>query len=45
VLTRFDAETAVMWGAGQGQMVYSEYFGTYIYVHLSELAPSLVFPC
>jgi hypothetical protein len=36
VLARCDKETAVMWGAGQGQMVFSEYFGTYIYVHLSE---------
>lgn len=37
VLTTFNAETAVMWGVGQGQIVYSEYFGTYIYVHLGEL--------
>ena len=36
VLDRFDAETAVMWGVGQGQIVYSEYFGQYIYVHLSK---------
>lgn len=36
VLTRFDPETAVMWGAGQGQMVYSEYFRTYVYIHLSK---------
>lgn len=28
-------ETAVMWGVGQGQIVYSNYFNCYIYVHLS----------
>lgn len=39
VLDRFDAETAVMWGVGQGQIVYSEYFGKYIYVHLSKHSP------
>jgi hypothetical protein len=38
-LDRFDAETAVMWGVGQGQIVYSEYFGQYIYVHLSKQSP------
>ncbi|GFP55887.1 hypothetical protein TASIC1_0006005700 [Trichoderma asperellum] len=35
VLTEHNAETAVMWGAGQGQVVYSEYFKCYIYVHLN----------
>ncbi|CAM1508834.1 Fc.00g025730.m01.CDS01 [Cosmosporella sp. VM-42] len=34
VLTKFNCETAVMWGAGQGQIVYNQYFKTYIYVHL-----------
>lgn len=34
ILTTFNSETAVMWGAGQGQIVYNEYFETYIYVHL-----------
>ena len=36
VLSEFTPETAVMWGAGQGQIVYSEYFSCYIYVHLGE---------
>ena len=33
-LTTFNTETAVMWGAGQGQVVYSPYYQCYIYVHL-----------
>jgi hypothetical protein len=36
ILTEHNSETAVMWGAGQGQVVYSEYFKCYIYVHLSK---------
>lgn len=40
VLTRFDCESAVLWGAGQGQIVYNEHFQAYIYVHMSEY-PSL----
>jgi hypothetical protein len=36
VLSEHNAETAVMWGVGQGQMVYSEWFKCYIYVHLSK---------
>lgn len=45
VLDRFDTETAVMWGAGQGQIVYSEHFGQYMYVHMSKFysQPCLVF--
>lgn len=39
ILTRFDAETAVLWGTGQGQIVYSEHFQAYMFVHLSELLP------
>lgn len=34
VLTRCDCETAVMWGVGQGQIVWNDYYKTYIYVHL-----------
>ncbi|KAM5349678.1 hypothetical protein ACJ41O_006183 [Fusarium nematophilum] len=34
VLNVFNCETAVMWGVGQGQIVYNQYFQTYIYVHL-----------
>lgn len=34
VLTEYNCETAVMWGVGQGQIVYNEHFGAYIYVHL-----------
>lgn len=41
-LTSCNAETAVMWGAGQGQIVYNEYFQTYLYVHLA-LGMSKVF--
>ncbi|KAI5456902.1 hypothetical protein BGZ63DRAFT_365760 [Mariannaea sp. PMI_226] len=33
-LTEFTPETAVMWGVGQGQIVYNRYLKTYIYVHL-----------
>ncbi|KAF4122058.1 hypothetical protein GMORB2_7651 [Geosmithia morbida] len=39
VLTKFDPTTAVMWGCGQGQMVWSRYFEQYIYVHMN--GPSL----
>ncbi|KAK4170994.1 hypothetical protein QBC36DRAFT_295779 [Triangularia setosa] len=34
VLDRFDTETAVMWGSGQGQVHWSEYWGCYLLVHL-----------
>lgn len=34
-LTSFTPETAVMWGVGQGQIVYSNYFKTYLYVHVT----------
>ncbi|UNI21203.1 hypothetical protein JDV02_007213 [Purpureocillium takamizusanense] len=33
-LTSFTPETACMWGAGQGQIVFSNYFKTYMYVHV-----------
>lgn len=33
-LTEFNCETAVMWGAGQGQIVYNKHFETYFYVGL-----------
>ncbi|KAL3584631.1 hypothetical protein FPOAC2_14411 [Fusarium poae] len=33
-LTECNCETAVMWGVGQGQIVYNKYFETYFYVHL-----------
>lgn len=36
VLSTFTAETAVMWGVGQGQLLYSNHFGYYIYIHLSK---------
>jgi hypothetical protein len=35
-LTTFSAETAVFWGTGQGQIVWSAYYNCYIFVHLSE---------
>ncbi|KAF4975767.1 hypothetical protein FZEAL_7483 [Fusarium zealandicum] len=34
MLTDFNCETAIMWGVGQGQIVYNEHFGAYIYVYL-----------
>lgn len=33
-LNVFNAETAAMWGVGQGQVVYSAYFGCYVFVNL-----------
>lgn len=33
LLDTFNAETAVMWGAGQGSMVYSNFYNYYFYVH------------
>lgn len=36
VLTQFDTTTAVMWGCGQGQIVYNKKFRKYIYVHMSK---------
>lgn len=36
VLTTFTPETAVMWGVGQGQVVYSKYFSCYVYVHIGK---------
>jgi hypothetical protein len=32
VLTQFGAETAVLWGSGQGQVVWSPYYQTYMFV-------------
>ncbi|GAP92754.1 putative conserved secreted protein [Rosellinia necatrix] len=34
VLTTFSTDTAVMWGAGQGQFVWSDFYQVYIYVHI-----------
>lgn len=36
LLTTFTPETAVMWGVGQGSLVYSNLYNCYIYVHLSK---------
>lgn len=33
-LARFDAETAVLWMSGQGQVVWNDFFGCYIFVRL-----------
>jgi len=38
-LSTFNAETAVMWGVGQGQIVWSNYFECYIFVHLGMSFP------
>lgn len=34
VLTNFTTETAALWGTGQGQVVWNEYYGCYVLVHL-----------
>jgi hypothetical protein len=34
MLDEFGPETAAMWGAGQGQVVYSEHFGRYLFVNV-----------
>ncbi|GJC79915.1 hypothetical protein ColLi_02753 [Colletotrichum liriopes] len=33
-LTTFTAETAAVWGTGQGQVVWNEFYRCYIFVHL-----------
>ncbi|GKT52338.1 uncharacterized protein ColSpa_12519 [Colletotrichum spaethianum] len=33
-LTTFTAETAAVWGTGQGQVVWNEFYQCYIFVHL-----------
>lgn len=38
LLNTFNPETAVMWGVGQGSMVYSNLYNCYIYVHLGKSA-------
>jgi hypothetical protein len=34
VLTSFGAETAVLWGSGQGQVVWNGFYGVYMFVTL-----------
>jgi hypothetical protein len=34
-LTEFTSETAVMWMVGQGQVLYSAYYVTYMFVHFN----------
>ncbi|KAI0813569.1 hypothetical protein GGR55DRAFT_676501 [Xylaria sp. FL0064] len=34
VLTTFSSDTAVFWGTGQGQIVWSDFYQCYIFVHL-----------
>jgi hypothetical protein len=41
-LTTFNTETAVMWNPGQGQVVYSPYYKTYIYVHTSKFSSTFL---
>jgi hypothetical protein len=36
LLKQFDAETAVMWNVGQGQIVWSDYLQGYVFVHTSK---------
>ncbi|KAI0449360.1 hypothetical protein F5B21DRAFT_50732 [Xylaria acuta] len=35
VLTTFTSDTAVFWGTGQGQVVWSDFYQAYIFVHIS----------
>lgn len=35
VLTKFDAETAVWWAVGQGQVAWNEHYQCYVLAHLS----------
>ncbi|KAK8068698.1 hypothetical protein PG994_005314 [Apiospora phragmitis] len=37
-LTTFTAETAVMWMSGQGQVVWNDYLGCYVFVRLGPLS-------
>jgi hypothetical protein len=40
-LTVFNTETAVLWGTGQGQVVWNAFYGCYIFVHLGQFLSSL----
>ncbi|KAL4799484.1 hypothetical protein BDV19DRAFT_385253 [Aspergillus venezuelensis] len=46
-LTEFTSDTAVMWSVGQGQVVNSEYYQVYMFVHFAggdgEFSPVLTF--
>lgn len=42
-LSTFSSETAVLWGTGQGQIVWNEHYNCYIYVHMSKLARSEIY--
>ncbi|KAI1280248.1 hypothetical protein F5Y07DRAFT_396402 [Xylaria sp. FL0933] len=35
ILTTFSSDTAVFWGIGQGQVIWSDFYQCYIFVHLS----------
>ena len=35
VLDMFSADTAVMWSVGQGQVLFSEHYQTYFFVHMA----------
>jgi hypothetical protein len=35
-LTDFNSETAVMWGVGQGQITYDNYYKCYVFVHCNK---------
>ncbi|KAL0469601.1 hypothetical protein QR685DRAFT_527027 [Neurospora intermedia] len=43
VLTKFDAETAVWWAVGQGQVAWNEYHQCYVLVHLSAFGDGAVY--
>jgi hypothetical protein len=36
VLTTFDSSTAVFWNSGQGQLVWNDHYGCYMFVGLSK---------
>jgi hypothetical protein len=41
-LAVFNSDSSVMWGTGQGQVVYSNFFKCYIYVHMGKYLPNSV---
>ncbi len=42
-LTTFTSDTAVMWGTGQGQVVWNAFYQCYIFVHLGKCTEPVTF--
>ncbi|KAK3988024.1 hypothetical protein QBC44DRAFT_371527 [Cladorrhinum sp. PSN332] len=42
VLTSFTPETAALWGTGQGQVLWSKWFGCYVMVHTSTFGSTIM---